>query len=109
MMRDFDIVSTRENLVRLWSRQPSHLKHVLISATVPAMRAGSKPATSANFSAPKALKKYKKLFSASHKSRGSPDKQITQVGSVPTQSSSVSPATDTDKGGEKNQVTIHSR
>jgi hypothetical protein len=91
MMKDFDIISARENLVGLWPGQPSHLKHVLISATAPAMTAGSKSATNSNSSALMARKKkHRKLFSALHKIRGPSDKQIPRVGSVPTQSSSIS-------------------
>jgi hypothetical protein len=91
MMKDFDIISMRENLTDLWAGQPSHLKHVLISATAPAMTAGSKSTTSSNSSALMALKKKnKKFFSASHKSRGPSDKQIPRVGSVPSLSSSIS-------------------
>jgi hypothetical protein len=90
MMKDFDIISMRENLIGLWPGQPSHLKNVLISATAPAMTAGSKSTTSSNSSALMALKKKHKFFSASHKSRGPSDKQIPQVGSVPSLSSSIS-------------------
>ena len=90
MMKDFDIISARENLVSLWSGKPPHLKSVLISATAPAMTAGSQPTTSAVSSGQMALKKKHKTFvSAAQKSKSLSDKQIPQVGSVPTRSSSV--------------------
>jgi hypothetical protein len=90
MMKDFDVNTTRDNLVGLWHGQPSHLQHVLLSATAPVLLAGSKPATSVSLSAIAALKnKRKKFFSAKQKNRVSRDKQIPQEGSVPTQSSSV--------------------
>lgn len=90
MMKDFDIVSARENLVGLWSGKPPHLKSVLISATAPAMTAGRQPTPSAASSARMALKKKHKTFvSAAHKSTSLSDRQIPQVGSVPRRSSSV--------------------
>jgi len=90
MMKDFDIISTRENLVRLWSGKPPHLKSVLISATAPVMTAGRQPTTNAVSSARMALKKKHKTFvSATQKSTSLSDKQTPRVGSVPTRSSSV--------------------
>lgn len=80
MMKDFDVITTHENVVGLWPGKPSHLQHVLTSATAPVLTAGSKPVTSVGSSALVALKKkQKKFFSASRKNRGSPDKQISRV------------------------------
>jgi hypothetical protein len=90
MMKDFDVNTTHANLAGLWSGQPSHLQRVLVSATAPVLIAGSKPATSLSSSAIAALKKKrKKFFSALQKNKGSPDKQIPRIGSVPAQSSSL--------------------
>jgi hypothetical protein len=90
MMKDFDIIGTRENLVGLWSGKPPLLKSVLISATAPAIAAGSQPANNATSSARMAFKRKNKTFvSASQESTRLPGKQISQVGSVPTRSSSV--------------------
>lgn len=90
MMKDFDIINARENLVGLWSGKPPHLKSVLISATAPAITAGRQPTTSAVSSARTALKKKHKTFvSAAQKSTSLSYKQIRLVGSVPTRSSSV--------------------
>ena len=90
MMKDFDIISTRENLVGLWSGKPLHLRSVLISATAPVMTAGSQPATSAVSSAQMALtKNHKTSVSASQKHTSLSDKQVPRVGSVRTRSSSV--------------------
>ncbi|KDR10357.1 Transient receptor potential-gamma protein [Zootermopsis nevadensis] len=89
MMKDFDVNTTRDNLVGLWPGQPSHLQRVLISATAPVMIAGRKPATNVSAYAMAALKmKRKKFLSASEKNRGSPYKQIPRIGSDPTRSSS---------------------
>jgi hypothetical protein len=89
MMKDFDVIPTRENLAGLWPGQPPHLQQVFISSTAPVLTATSKPATSMGSSALVALKKKrKKFFAASHKNRGSSDKQIPRVGSVPSRSSS---------------------
>ena len=88
MMKDFDIISTRENLVGLWSGKPHHLKSILISAVAPAMTVGGQSATNATSSARMSFrKKHKAFVSASEKSL--PDKQIPRVRSVPTRSSSV--------------------
>jgi hypothetical protein len=90
MMKDFDITSTRENLVGLWSGKPLHLKGVLISAVAPAMTVGGQSANNATSSARMAFrKKHKTFVSASQKSISLPDKQIPRVRSVPTRSSSV--------------------
>jgi len=90
MMIDSDIISTRKNLVGLWSGKPPLLKSVLISATAPAITAGSQPANGAISSARMAFKRNHKTFvSASQKSTSLPGKQISRVGSVPTRSSSV--------------------
>lgn len=90
MMNDFDIISTRENLVGLWSGKPPHLKSVIISAVAPAMTAGGQSANNATSSARMAFKKKHKSFvSVSQKCISLPDKQIPRVGSVPTRSSSV--------------------
>jgi hypothetical protein len=90
MMKNFDIISTRENLVGIWSGKPPLLKSILISATAPAVTAGSQPANNAISSARMAFKRKNKTFvSASQKSTSLPGKQISQVGSVPTRSSSV--------------------
>jgi hypothetical protein len=90
MMKDFDIISTRENLVGLWSGKPPHLKSVLISAIAPAMTDGDHSATNTTSSARMAFeKKHKAFVSVSQKCVFLPDKQIPQVGSVPTRSSSV--------------------
>jgi hypothetical protein len=90
MTKNVDIINTRANLVGLWSGKPPHLRSVIISATAPAMAAGSQPANSGKSPALMALeKKHKKFFSESNKNIGLPDKHIPRAGSVLTRSSSV--------------------
>lgn len=89
-MKHFDVIPTRENLAGLWPGQPPHLQHVLVSSTAPVLTAASKSTTSTGSSALVALKKKrKKFFAASHKNKGSSDKQIPHAGSDAPQAPSV--------------------
>ncbi|PNF44061.1 hypothetical protein B7P43_G16226 [Cryptotermes secundus] len=82
MMKNFDVIPTREDL--------PHLQHEIVSSTAPVLTAASKPATTMGSSALVALKKKrKKFFAASPKDRGSSNKQILHAGSTPQRSSSV--------------------
>jgi hypothetical protein len=89
MMRDFDVIPTRENLAGLWSGRHPDLQHEIVSSTAPVLTVASKPATTIGSSTIEALKKKrKKFFAASPKNRDSSDKQI-QASSVPPRSSPV--------------------
>ncbi|XP_069702491.1 transient receptor potential-gamma protein-like isoform X2 [Periplaneta americana] len=79
MMKDLDVIPTRESLIGLWADQPAHLQQVLVSATAPVLAPSTRPVTSVGSAAMAALKKKRKRFFTTSKK----NREISRVGSLP--------------------------